>query len=71
MKKLKLFEDFESVNESTDIYENGKVSITRYAAGGGKRGYQITKSGGNYIQLTAEELRALLSNAKEILSEVQ
>lgn len=60
----------EAVNEATNIYEDGKVSITRFAAGGGKRDYQITKSG-SFIILTAEELRALLSNAKNLIGTVK
>ena len=62
----------ESVNEATDIYEDGGVSITRFAAGGGRIGYQITKRENNYkeayIVLTAEEFRALLSSAKNLIA---
>ena len=56
------------VKESTDIFSKDGFTITRYAAGGGKVGYQFTFKN-KYIQLTSDQFKALMNNAGKLKNE--
>ena len=48
------------LQEATDLFDKGGIMITRYAAGGGKLGVQVSV-GRNYIQLTEPQMKMLAS----------
>ena len=41
----------ETVQEATDLYNRGGIQITRYSAGKGKLGVQVSTGYKKYIQL--------------------
>jgi hypothetical protein len=48
------------LQEATDLFDKGGIMITRYSAGGGKLGVQVSV-GRNYIQLTEPQMKMLAS----------
>ena len=51
----------EEIQEATDLYNKGGIQITRYSAGKGKLGVQVSTGYQKYIQLTEPQMKALAS----------
>ena len=49
----------ETVQEATDLYNRGGIQITRYSAGKGKLGVQVSTGYQKYIQLTEPQMKTL------------
>lgn len=49
----------ETVQEATDLYNKGGIQITRYSAGRGKLGVQVSTGYQKYIQLTEPQMKTL------------
>lgn len=49
----------ETVQEATDLYNKGGIQITRYSAGKGKLGVQVSTGYQKYIQLTEPQMKTL------------
>ena len=49
----------ETVQEATDLYNRGGIQITRYSAGRGKLGVQVSTGLRQYIQLTEPQMKTL------------
>ena len=49
----------ETVQEATDLYNRGGIQITRYSAGRGKLGVQVSTGYQKYIQLTEPQMKTL------------
>ena len=49
----------ETVQEATDLYNRGGIQITRYSAGKGKLGVQVSTGYKKYIQLTEPQMKTL------------
>lgn len=54
-------QDLAELQEATDLYNKGGIQITRYAAGKGKLGVQVSVGYKNYIQLTEPQMKQLAS----------
>ena len=69
MKHLKEFwaTQEKSVQEATDLYDKGGIQITRYSAGKGKLGVQVSTGFKKYIQLTEPQMKTLA----QILPKIQ
>ena len=69
---MKSIEEFratqqQSVQEATDLYDKGGIQITRYSAGKGKLGVQVSTGFKQYIQLTEPQMKTLA----QILPKIQ
>ena len=68
MKHLKEFRATpETVQEATDLYNKGGIQITRYSAGKGKLGVQVSTGFKKFIQLTEPQMKTLA----QILPKIQ
>ena len=68
MKHLKDFRaTTETVQEATDLYNKGGIQITRYSAGKGKLGVQVSTGFKKFIQLTEPQMKTLA----QILPKIQ
>ena len=69
MKHLKEFwaTQEKSVQEATDLYNKGGIQITRYSAGKGKLGVQVSTGFKKFIQLTEPQMKTLA----QILPKIQ
>ena len=57
----------EEIQEATDLYNKGGLQITRYSAGKGKLGVQVSTGFKKYIQLTEPQMKTLA----QILPKIQ
>lgn len=57
----------EEIQEATDLYNQGGIQITRYSAGKGKLGVQVSTGFKKYIQLTEPQMKTLA----QILPKIQ
>jgi hypothetical protein len=79
LKSLKLEESAEDdISESTEIYDNAGISVTRFSLGKGKGvGYQLNaptmgsrRFTQNYVHLTKEQIILLSKEMKKIISSI-
>ena len=59
------------VTEATDLYNKGGIQITRYSAGKGKLGVQISTGYQKYIQVTEPQMKTLASILPKLQKELR